>query len=299
MSLSPEDYLRPEVISQVQRLDLKARFIVEGFISGLHRSPFHGFSVEFSEHRKYTAGDDVRLIDWGVYGKTDRYYIKKFQAETNLEAYLVVDSSASMGYSNDGRMSKLDYSICLAAALGYLMIRQQDPVGLFVFDESIRHVLPPKAKRSHLTQILTTLARTLPGGQTCLPSALHEIAERVSKRSMIIVLSDFLADQKQVIDALHHMRYRGHDLILMQVLDHSELTFDFDEPARFRDPETHEEIQTDPQSIQASYLEELRAFCEEYRTQCQAVRADFVTIDNAMGFDRALTEFLFQRKGRF
>jgi uncharacterized protein (DUF58 family) len=299
MSLSPEDYLRPEVISQVQRLDLKARFIVEGFISGLHRSPFHGFSVEFSEHRKYTAGDDVRLIDWGVYGKTDRYYIKKFQAETNLEAYLVVDSSASMGYSDGGRMSKLDYSICLAAALGYLMIRQQDPVGLFVFDEAIRHVLPPKAKRSHLTQILTTLARTLPGGQTSLPSALHEIAERVSKRSMIIVLSDLLADQQQVIDALHHVRYRGHDLILMQVLDHSELTFDFDEPARFRDPETHEEIQTDPQSIQASYLEELRAFCEEYRTQCQAVRADFVTIDNAMGFDRALTEFLFQRKGRF
>ncbi len=298
MALKVEEYLRPDVIQQVKRLDLKARFIVEGFMSGLHASPFHGFSVEFSEHRKYTPGDDIRMIDWNVYGKTDRYYIKKFEAETNLEGYLLMDCSGSMDYSTGGRMTKMDYAICLGAALGYMMIGQQDSVGLCTFDEKIRHFLPPKAKRSHLTNMLGILGRTKPAGETNLAAAIHDIAARVRKRSLIILMSDLLADQDGVIDALHHLKFRGHDLIIFQVLDHSEVAFEFDGQVRFEDPESGEHLDVDPQSIRASYLEELRAFIDRYKQECLNVRADFITVDNAMTFDKALIEFLTERQSR-
>ncbi|MBN1553325.1 MAG: DUF58 domain-containing protein [Phycisphaerae bacterium] len=307
MPLTPEQYLRPDVIQQIKRLDLKARFIVEGFLAGLHRSPFHGFSVEFSEHRKYTPGDDLRRIDWGVYGKTDRYYIKKFEAETNVETYLLVDASGSMGYAAGGRMSKMDYAICMAAALGYMMISQLDPVGLFVFDEKVRSFLPPRSKRAHLTNILSTLARTQPAGPTRLGACLHEIAARIPKRSLVILLSDLLDEesdsqedsQEAVNQALHHFHHGGHDLIVFQVLDHSEIELDFQGQVRFEDPETRQELQVDPEAMRAVYRQQVREFIETYRQQCQSIRADFVTIDNAMTFDKALLEFLLQRQSRY
>jgi uncharacterized protein (DUF58 family) len=298
MPLAMEEYLRPDVIQQVQRLDLKARFIVEGFISGLHSSPFQGFSVEFSEHRKYTPGDDIRQIDWNVYAKTDRYYIKKFEAETNLECHLLVDCSKSMGYAAGGRMTKMDYTICLAAALGYMMVHQQDAVGLVTFDEKVRTFLPPKSSMAHLTNLLGTLARTAPAAGTNLAGAIHEVAERVRKRGLIILLSDLLADQEEVIEALHHVKFRGHDLIIFQVLDHSEVDFDFDGQVRFEEPESGDHVNADPQAIRAAYQAELQAFIDEYRKQCLSVRADFVTVDNAMTFDKALVEFLAQRQRR-
>ena len=293
-----EEYLRPDVIQQVQRLDLKARFIVEGFISGLHSSPFQGFSVEFSEHRKYTPGDDIRQIDWNVFAKTDRYYIKKFEAETNLECHLLVDCSKSMGYAAGGRMTKMDYTICLAAALGYMMVHQQDAVGLVTFDEKIRTFLPPKSSMAHLTNLLGTLARTAPAAGTNLAPAIHEVAERVRKRGLIILLSDLLADQEDVIEALHHLKFRGHDLIIFQVLDHSEVDFDFDGQIRFEEPESGDHVNADPQAIRAAYQAELQAFIDEYRNQCLSIRADFVTVDNSMTFDKALVEFLAQRQKR-
>jgi len=296
MPLALEEYLRPDVIQQIQRLDLKARFIVEGFLAGLHSSPFQGFSVEFSEHRKYTAGDDIRQIDWNVYAKTDRFYIKKFEAETNLECYLLVDCSASMGYATGGRMTKMDYSICLAAAMGYMMVHQQDSVGLVTFDEKIRSFLPPKCSLSHLMNLLATLARTKPSACTNLAAAMHEAAERIRKRGLIILLSDLLAEQADVIDAMHHLRFRGHDLIIFQVLDHSEVAFDFDGQTRFEEPESGDHVDADPQAIRAAYQAELREFIDEYRRQCQSVRADFVTVDNSMTFDKALVEFLVQRQ---
>ena len=299
MASSVEQYLRPDVIQQVKRLDLKARFIVEGFLSGLHDSPYHGFSVEFSEHRKYSPGDDIRQIDWNVYAKTDRFYVKKFQAETNLDGYLLVDCSGSMDFATGGRMTKMDYAICLAAALGYLMISQQDPVGLIMFDEKIRTFLPPRAKRSHLMNLLGELARIKPAKKTHLAEAIHDVAKRVKKRGLMILLSDLLADQHEVIEALHHLRFRGHDLIVFQVLDHSELAFEFDGQVRFEEPETGEHLDADPRAIRAAYLEEIRAFIDEYKRQCQNVRADFVTVDNAMTFDKALIEFLIQRHSRF
>src|SRR5215216_210153 len=171
---APEKYLRPEVIAQVARLDLRAKFIIEGFLAGLHASPFQGFSVEFSEHRKYTAGDDIKDLDWGVYAKTDKYYIRKFEAETNVTGYLAMDLSASMAYTYRQQLTKFDYAICLAAALGYLMIHQQDPVGLVTFDTAIRNSLPPRSKRAHLGNILAVLANLKPAGQTDVAGGLHQ-----------------------------------------------------------------------------------------------------------------------------
>jgi uncharacterized protein (DUF58 family) len=299
MPATGEQYLRPDVIRKVQRLDLKARFIVEGFLTGLHNSPYHGFSVEFSEHRKYVSGDDIRLIDWGVWARTDRHYVRKYRAETNLDAYLLVDCSASMGYSSDGRMTKLDYAICLAAALGHMMIHQQDSVGLVTFGERVLSFLPPKSKRSHLTHLLSVLASTRPEGVTNLADALNEVANRVRKRGLMIVISDLLSDPEAVVRALHHLRFRGHDLIVFQVLDHSELTLDFDSPTRFEDPESRDHVDADPRAIRSAYREELEAFIDDYRRECRNVRADFVTVDNSMTFDKALVEFLVERKSRF
>lgn len=330
--MRPTHYLRPDVIAQVQRLDLRAQFIVEGFMAGLHTSPFHGASVQFSEHRKYVAGDDLRTIDWNILARTDRLYVKKFQAETNLEGYLLVDTSASMAYGGRGRgceregrrggdpesgnskakeepgaeaattgLSKLDYAICLAAALGYLMIHQQDAVGLGIFDTKLRTLIPPRARRSHLLTMLTELARARPAKDaqgSGLAATLHEIAQRVHKRSLIIVLSDFLADSDPVLEALHHLRFRRHDLICFQVLDWTETQFPFEDPTKFIDPENGEVLNTRPEAIRASYLAALRAFIEDYRAACASVRADFVTVDTAMTFDRALTQYLLERQRR-
>ncbi len=293
------EYLRPDVIAQVQNLELRARFIVQGFLTGLNASPYHGFSAEFSEHRKYELGDDLRTIDWNVYAKTDRYYVKKFQAETNLDCYLLVDASRSMDYGSEGFMTKFDYAICIAAALGYLSLSQQDSVGLVTFDEKLRAFLPPRSKRTHLFAILAQLANTKPRGETSLAGCLHEVANRVRKRGLIILLSDLLADPEPVIDALHHIRFRGHDLIVFQVLDVAEATFPFTGQVRFEDAETGERLDTTPQSIQAAYLDALARFVGRFRSECLSMQADFNTVNTSMTFDKALLEWLVQRQGRF
>src|SRR6266851_2567724 len=197
-----EDYLKPEVIRTVSRLDLRARFIVEGFLSGLHTSPFQGFSVEFSEHRRYAQGDDPKDIDWLVYAKTDRYYIKKYQAETNITGYLLMDLSASMAYTYRQELTKFDYAICLAAALAYLMIHQQDPVGLVTFDTAIRHSLPPRSKRTQLGNMLSILK---PAGTTDLAASMHQLASMIRGKSLVMIFSDLLTDPEPVLRALHHL----------------------------------------------------------------------------------------------
>src|SRR5438132_7931506 len=199
-----ESYLRPEVIQQVARLDLRAKFIVEGFLAGLHASPFQGFSVEFSEHRKYTAGDDLKDLDWGVFAKTDKYYIRKFKAETNVTGYLVMDLSASMNYTYRQELTKFEYGICLAAALGYLMIHQQDPVGLVTFDTKIQAALPPKSKRTQLGTILAILANLKPAGQTDVANCLHQLAVMIRHKSLIMLFSDLLTDPQPVMQSSHH-----------------------------------------------------------------------------------------------
>ncbi|MBI5367782.1 MAG: DUF58 domain-containing protein [Planctomycetes bacterium] len=289
-----QQYLLPEVVAQVARLDLKARFIVEGFISGLHASPFHGFSVEFSEHRKYEPGDEVSTIDWGLWGRTDRYYVKKYKAETNAACHLVVDVSPSMGHRYAG-MTKLEYATTLAAALALIMIGQQDPVGLITFDRKVKSVVQPRSKRSQLPLLLAELSKVTPGEQTDVGAALHEVADIVRHRGFVMIFSDLLADRDRALDGLHHLAFRKHDLILFHILDAAEAKFPFEEYAHFEDVETGETVTADPQAVRDDYLARVREFIEGYRKACSDVRVDFVSVDTSTPFDKALTSFLRMR----
>ena len=296
---SPEKYLRPEVIRTVGRLDLRARFIVEGFLAGLHASPFHGFSVEFSEHRRYSPGDDVKDLDWNVYAKTDRYYVKKFQAETNVAGYLVMDLSASMAYTHRQELSKFEYGICLAAALGYLMIHQQDPVGLVTFDTDIRAFLPPRSKRTQLGTILGILAGLKPAGTTDVAKCLHRVAGMVKSKSLVILFSDLLAEPKPVLDALHHHRHRGNEVILFHILDEAEVHFPFEGLIEFEDVESPDRLTLDARGMREDYLAAIAEFKEFFRTECNKCGVDYVPIDTSINFDKALLEYLIQRQRRF
>ena len=294
-----EDYLKPEVIRTVSRLDLRARFIVEGFLTGLHASPFHGFSVEFSEHRRYSQGDDPKDIDWLVYAKTDRYYIKKYQAETNITGYLLMDLSESMAYTYRQELTKFDYAVCLAAALGYLMIHQQDPIGLITFDESIRDSLPPRSKRTQLGNILAILARARPSGQTEIAINLRKVAALIRHRSLLMLFSDLLTDPDAVIESLHLLRHAGHDVILFHVLDEAEVSFPFDGMVDLREPESGATLVVDAAGIRADYRETLAELRDRYRRECLSIGADYVPLDTSLPFDTALLEYLSQRQARF
>jgi uncharacterized protein (DUF58 family) len=296
---SAEQYLKPSVIRNVARLDLRARFIVEGFLTGLHASPFQGFSVEFSEHRRYTQGDDPKDIDWLVYAKSDRFYVKKYQAETNISGYLLMDLSESMAYTYRQELSKFDYCVCLAAALGYLMIHQQDPVGLMTFDQKLRASLPARSKRSQLGNMLALLSKARPSGQTDVAGNLRRIAAMVRQRSLFMLFSDLLCDAEPVIEALRLLRHRGHDLIVFHVLDEAEVSFPFESLSDFEDPESGDRLIVDAMGMRGDYLEAVRDLRELYKKECLSMGADFVALDTSMPFDRALIEYLSQRKARF
>ena len=294
-----EKYLKPEVIRQVARLDLRAQFIVKGFLQGLHASPYHGFSVEFSEHRKYTTGDNPQDIDWLVYAKTDKYYVKKFEAETNITGYLVMDLSRSMGYTYRQKLTKFEYSICLAAALGYLMIHQQDPVGLITFDERIRDSLAPRSKRTQLGNVLSLLSRLKPAGNTGIAKSLIQIAAMLRHRSLVMLFSDLLADPDPVLKALHRLRHAGHDVILFHVLDEAEVRFPFDGMIEFEEPESGDKLQVDAPGYKSAYLAEVASFCGRYRRECLQAGIDYVGLDTSMQFDKALVEYLASRRARY
>lgn len=295
---SVEKYLKPEVIQQIKRLDLRAQFVVKGFLQGLHASPFHGFSVEFSEHRKYTPGDDPKDIDWLVYAKTDKYYVKKFEAETNITGYLVMDLSQSMGFTHRQELTKFDYAICLAASLCYLMVHQQDPVGLITFDEKIRDSLPPKSKRTQLGTILAHLAKLKPTGPTDIAKSLTQIAAMLKHRSLVMIFSDLLADPATVFPALRRLRHRGNDVILFHILDEAEVNFPYEGIIEFEDPESHEKIVVDATSYRRDYKSEIEAFRELYRKECFQTGVDYLPLDTSMQFDKALLEYLISRSAR-
>src|SRR5262245_10314224 len=275
---SPEKYLKPEVIRTVSRLDLRAKFIVEGFLSGLHASPFQGFSVEFSEHRKYTPGDDLKDLDWNVYAKTDKYYLKKFQAETNVTGYLVMDLSASMAYTYRQELTKFDYAICLAAALGYLMIHQQDPVGLVTFDTRIQTSLPPRSKRTQLGTILSILSNLKPSGATDVAGCLHQLAAMIRGKSLVMLFSDLLTDPEPIVQSLHHLRHRGNEVILFHILDEAEVQFPFDGVIEFQDVEADQKLTLDARNMRRDYLASLKEFQEFYRAECVEADIDLVTM---------------------
>jgi len=291
-----EKYLKPEVIRQISRLDLRAQFIVKGFLQGLHASPFHGFSVEFSEHRKYTHGDNPQDIDWLVYAKTDKYYVKKFEAETNITGYLTMDLSGSMAYRYEQELSKFEYATCLAAALCYLMVHQQDPVGLVTFGEKIVDVLPPKSKRQQIGNVLSHLAKLRPRAKTDVARSLNQLAAMLKHSSLVMVFSDLLVDPEPVLAALRRLRHGGHEVIVFHVLDQAEVKFPFEGLVELRDPETYERIEVDADGYRSDYLEEIREFRQTYQRECQKSRIDYVPLDTAMPFDRALMEYLISRR---
>ncbi len=295
---STEQYLKPEVIRQIARLDLRAEFIVKGYLQGLHASPFHGFSVEFSEHRKYTPGDDPQDIDWLVYAKTDKYYIKKFEAETNITGYLVMDTSTSMDYTHAQTLSKFEYSICLAAALCYLMIHQNDPVGLITFGEQIINSLAPRSKRQQIGNILSHLARLKPRAKTNIGRSLDQLAAMLRHSSLIMIFSDLLTDPEPVLSALRRLRHGGHDIILFHVFDDAEVTFPFHGLVELYDPESGQTVQVDADAYRNDYQQAIGQFREQFQRESGQTRFDYVPLDTSMPFDRALTEYLVNRRNR-
>jgi uncharacterized protein (DUF58 family) len=293
-------YVNPEIARRVARLDLKAKFIVEGFLAGLHDSPYQGFSLEFSEYRDYVAGDDPKTLDWTVWARTDRLFVKTFQAETNLEAYLLVDTSRSMAYAGaTGGMTKLEYATALAAALGYLLTRQRDAVGLGLLGTGLERLLAPHATRRQLVRILTELANAKSGGRTRLAAGLHAVAQRVRRRGLMVLLSDLLDEPEAVLDAIRHLAFRGHDVIVFQILDPAERHLGFSGPVVFEDPETGARVATDADAIRAAYRDRIEAFVGHYEREVRALGGEFAAMTTSTPFDRALVRFLSERKKRF
>jgi uncharacterized protein (DUF58 family) len=289
-------YLQPETVSKLKGMEMRARMVVEGFIAGLHQSPYHGFSVEFAEHRQYMPGDNIRDIDWKVYAKTDRHYIKQYEEETNLKAYLLLDCSASMAYRSGGIISKLDYAGLLSGALSYMMLRQRDAVGLVAFDDKIRRYIPPRSKSGHLHVLLSEVAAQQASDRTDIAVALHEMAERIKRRGLVIVMSDLLDDPEQIISGLRHFRYNKHEVIVFHILDPRERDFAFGSEAVFKDMETGEELTTLPYQIQKDFSRQVKAFAGEIMAACRQSNIDYHPIDTGMPFDRALYAFLSKRE---
>lgn len=293
-----EQYLKPELAAQIKRLDLRAQMVVRGFLQGLHASPFQGFSVEFSEHRRYVPGDDPKDIDWLAYAKTEKYYVKKFESETNLTGYLMVDLSQSMAYTYRQQLTKLDYAICLVAALSYLMIMQQDPVGVVTFDTKIRGSLPPKSRKGQLPNILSLLTKIQATGETDVAAAVKQLAAMISHRSLVMIFSDLLGDTKEALAALRLLRFSGHDVIVFHILDEAEVSFPFSGNVLLADPESGQSMPVDADVVGEEYRAEVQAYRDELKKACAEARIDYVPLDTGMAYDKALMEYLLKRKDR-
>jgi uncharacterized protein (DUF58 family) len=289
-------YLQPKVIAQLKNIELKARLVVEGFIIGLHRSPYHGFSVEFAEHRQYRPGDEIRHIDWKVFGRTDKYFVKQFEEETNLRSVIALDSSASMRFASKGNISKFEYGTYLAAALCYLLIKQRDAVGIALYDTQVHTYLPPRSRQSYIHEILKVIDSTVPSNETETAKALDLLAERISRRGLVIVISDFFDDPSSVMKALNHFRHKKHEVLAFQILDPRELDFKFGRSATFKDIETGEELVTQPYQIQRSYSSAIKDFIFQIKRECRNNNIDYHLIDTSQPFDKALREYLTKRK---
>jgi len=298
-ALELTDYLRPEIASGLGNFELVAKLVVEGFITGLHKSPYHGFSVEFAEHRPYLPGDAIRNIDWKLFARTDRYYIKQFEEETNLKAHIVVDASRSMNFSSDPKhlVTKFRYATLLAASLAYLLTRQQDAVGLALFDESLQTFMPARLKASYLREILRVLQSTEPSNKTRTQTSLHRVAERLTRRGLVIVLSDFLDEPEEVLSSLKLFRHAGHEVIAFHILDPMELSFEIPaSDATIVDMETGETIRTQPYQLQASYQQAVADYVTTLRTALLNENIDYLLLETSTPFDRALAEYLHKRE---
>lgn len=319
---NPERLLDPAVLARLKGLRLRAERIVEGFVSGLHRSPYQGFSNEFAEHREYVPGDDLRYVDWRAYAKSDRIYLKRYEEETNLIGYVVLDVSESMEYRSEGpgaggqgpekdlsrgrkpsvaggaAMSKLEYAQTAAAALAYLILHQQDAVGLATFDDRVRTLLKPSGSPSQLTPVLDAIAKSEGREKTAAGPIFHELAERFSRRGVVMILSDLFDDPEPLLAGLKHFRHRRHDVIVMHVLDPAEIEFPFQQPTLFKGLESLGELLVDPARLRRAYQEEFERFRNEVAAGCRSQGAEYVLLRTDRPLDSALTAFLHRRQAR-
>ena len=289
-------YLQPVTIAQLKSIEMKARLVVEGFITGLHRSPYHGFSVEFAEHRQYRPGDSIKHLDWKILGRTEKHYVKQYEEETNLRSMIAVDTSASMNYASKGNITKFEYASYLAAALSYLLIKQRDAVGLTLYDTDIRKFIPPRSKQSYLHELLKTLVNVEPANETGTSQSLNKLAERINRRGLVVIISDFFDDPEAIMNGLKHFRHKQHDVLAFQILDPREQDFKFKMTgANFQDMETGEELVTQPYQIQQSYAETMDDFLNTLRRESRNHFIDYHLITTDTPFDKALRAYLTKR----
>lgn len=292
------NFLDPTVLSGLSNLELRARTVVEGFLSGLHKSPNRGFSVEFNDYRHYQRGDDMRHVDWKLYARSDKFYIKQYEDETNVRCVIVLDTSASMSYSS-GSVSKLNYGITLASALAYFIMRQRDAVGLITFDDEVREYIPAKCRQPHLMRILRTLSQVESGQKTNAVKPLSDLAASLHKKSMVILITDLLDDEERVINTLQNLRGMGNDVITFQLMDDAELNFPFNEASEFIDMENDETYITSPAAIRSAYLENLNEFLTYCRKQCQSSGVDYCLLNTSEPLDEALSSYMTKRAKSF
>jgi uncharacterized protein (DUF58 family) len=291
--VEPLASIDPRTLAKIQGLRLRARHIVEGYVAGLHRSPYRGFSIEFAEHREYAPGDDLRYVDWKVFGKSDKVYLKQYEDETNLRCYLVLDQSESMTYrSQEAALSKLDYAACLAAALGWLVLQQQDAVGLATFDNQLRTFIRPAGNPSHLEELLHGLENVTPGKKTAAGPIFHQLAQRLARRGVVIILSDCFDDLPSLAAGLKHFRHRRHDVLLLHVLDPAELDFPFGEPMEFQGLEGQAFAAANAPAIRAAYLREFNAFREALEHACRREQISYFLARTDQPLDVALANVL-------
>jgi uncharacterized protein (DUF58 family) len=292
MTNDEKNYFDPKVLAGISNLYLRARWVVEGMMSGVHRSRSKGFSVEFEEHREYSPGDEIRRIDWKALGKFDRYFIKEYEDETNLRAYLLVDTSGSMDYASDG-ITKFDYGCTLAASLAYLILRQQDAAGVVTFSDHIEAFIPPKAKRDYLLQILHALENRGPGGETNVGRILEEIAGQIKRRGLVVLVSDLLDEPEKILKGLRLFRFKGNDVIVFHLLDPAELSLPFDGNILFEDlEELNLRVVADPRAIRKTYREVVEEFTSRMRQECHDNIIDYQLISTSTPLDRALASYL-------
>jgi uncharacterized protein (DUF58 family) len=292
MASEEKNYFDPAVLAGISNLYLRARWVVEGMLSGVHRSRSKGFSVEFEEHREYSPGDEIRRIDWKALGKFDRYFIKEYEDETNLRAYLLFDTSGSMDYASNG-LTKFDYGCTLTASLAYLVLRQQDAAGLVTFSNRVEQFIPPKAKRDYLTQILHALENRGPAGETNVGKILEEIAGQIKRRGMVILVSDLIDEPEAILKGLRLFRYKGNDVIVFHLLDQAEIDLPFDGNILFEDlEEANLKVVADPKAIRQTYRQIIEEFTGQMRKQCHDSAIDYQLLSTTTPLDRALTSYL-------
>jgi uncharacterized protein (DUF58 family) len=287
-------YLDPEGLARVGNMELVAKQVVEGFLTGRHRSPYHGFSVEYLDHRSYTPGDDIRGLDWKILARTDKYHVKLFEDETNLRAHILVDCSKSMAFSSGG-MTKLAYASYLAAALSYLMLKQNDAVGLVLFDSEVRQHLPPKARPTQFRRILELLDHSYSHEDTDVGQVLHDMAERIPRRGLVILISDLIDDEPKIADGLQHFRHNNHEVIVFHVMDDAELTFPYDRLTRFKDMEGAGRLTANPKSLRNRYLSRIQTFLENLKTMCFERKVGYNLACTKEPYDQFLAAYLEKR----